>query len=383
MTAQPHPLIEGLFAELPPAGSVWSAEDQATWFRAAGAIFDLIYRQPEDEPGEIRAHVGPAKDWRQPVQIEARAPVPEPAAAVDSGEGQSSRGDCNSLAAEADAGRTADADRTAQTSAKGATSPGGEQPGTGDHPKPPVKAGRWSAEEEARVRQMWRDGNSPREIAAALGRSQESASQYIYMKLGLRRGAATSGPIKSSTPAAEPAPTVTASKRESGWVRCAGCRVHFMPHKAGETFCAECRRFDPGAKASSAVAPAPVRKRSGPPAGFLPKPWTAEEDAELRRWWATSTSAAAIGKLLKRSEQAVMAHAGTLGLPGRKGRDLTDDVAEHIARHGVTRLPTAAVLPTSAEISGADRAAVAKHNEALEAARTEQNQRRGRPAATT
>ena len=43
-SAAEYPLIASLIAALPPPHSVWSAQDRATWLRAAECVFHLVYR---------------------------------------------------------------------------------------------------------------------------------------------------------------------------------------------------------------------------------------------------------------------------------------------------------------------------------------------------
>lgn len=47
-TQEGHPLLDGLFAALPPVGSVWSKEDREAWTAAALANFSLIYKLAPD-----------------------------------------------------------------------------------------------------------------------------------------------------------------------------------------------------------------------------------------------------------------------------------------------------------------------------------------------
>lgn len=39
-----HPAIRGLIAELPPAKSEWSVQDQADWLLAAARLFKIVYK---------------------------------------------------------------------------------------------------------------------------------------------------------------------------------------------------------------------------------------------------------------------------------------------------------------------------------------------------
>ncbi len=45
-----HPLLDALWASLPPAGSPWPVSEQAAWLRVAAAVLPLVYppaRHPE------------------------------------------------------------------------------------------------------------------------------------------------------------------------------------------------------------------------------------------------------------------------------------------------------------------------------------------------
>ena len=48
-----HPLIDGLFKTLPPAGKPWAIKDRAKWLQAAAFNFSLIY----EGDGEVRVSV--------------------------------------------------------------------------------------------------------------------------------------------------------------------------------------------------------------------------------------------------------------------------------------------------------------------------------------
>jgi hypothetical protein len=48
------PLIEGLFKEVPPRGTDWSAEDQVRWLETAAHIFALVFKRAERIKVEIR-----------------------------------------------------------------------------------------------------------------------------------------------------------------------------------------------------------------------------------------------------------------------------------------------------------------------------------------
>jgi hypothetical protein len=50
-----HPLIVALFAELPPADSVWPIEDRVRWFRAFVGVDALLRGAPDDLRIEARS----------------------------------------------------------------------------------------------------------------------------------------------------------------------------------------------------------------------------------------------------------------------------------------------------------------------------------------
>jgi hypothetical protein len=60
-TTQHHPLIQGLFQELPPVGSTFTDQQQADWLALAKVAFKVIYKapagaepdSPEDESGDL------------------------------------------------------------------------------------------------------------------------------------------------------------------------------------------------------------------------------------------------------------------------------------------------------------------------------------------
>jgi len=52
-----HPLIEGLLQELPPPQSEWTTEDRKKWLEMASTIFNVIYRDSEDNRGSLKVVV--------------------------------------------------------------------------------------------------------------------------------------------------------------------------------------------------------------------------------------------------------------------------------------------------------------------------------------
>jgi hypothetical protein len=44
-TATTHPMIQGLFQTLPPAGDPWPPEKREAWLALAAGIFDTIYTE--------------------------------------------------------------------------------------------------------------------------------------------------------------------------------------------------------------------------------------------------------------------------------------------------------------------------------------------------
>jgi hypothetical protein len=57
---QDHPLIVGLFTELPPAGSKFSEEAQTAWFEIAKATFRLIYNRSEPDAATVPFKITPS-----------------------------------------------------------------------------------------------------------------------------------------------------------------------------------------------------------------------------------------------------------------------------------------------------------------------------------
>lgn len=52
MTQQPE-LMFDLMAKLPECGANWSDAERLAWFRAAAAVFDVVYKRPPDDDRQI------------------------------------------------------------------------------------------------------------------------------------------------------------------------------------------------------------------------------------------------------------------------------------------------------------------------------------------
>jgi len=49
-----HPLIEGLLKELPEPQSEWTSDDRRKWLEMASTIFNVIYKDADDNKGTLR-----------------------------------------------------------------------------------------------------------------------------------------------------------------------------------------------------------------------------------------------------------------------------------------------------------------------------------------
>jgi hypothetical protein len=52
-----HPLIEGLFQELPDPKTPWPINQQVNWLEAAAKIFSMLYKSEQNDNGEIKVEI--------------------------------------------------------------------------------------------------------------------------------------------------------------------------------------------------------------------------------------------------------------------------------------------------------------------------------------